>query len=326
VNQVLLSEAVEKLCTATLANGRSSRPVQFYRGELARLLAFLGDVAIVSVTVDDLRRYVASLMQERTLYAGRSTRKPQRGTLSPFSVAANARAVRRLFNWLESEGHIAVNPMRRIRAPKPRRKEPKGVSAEDVKALLATTEAGTVADLRDRSIILFLYDSGCRVGGLCGLQLDDVYLSEGRAIVTEKGEKTRYAMFSPVTAEALRRWLEVRPEDKGPGVFVGLSTKSTGALTPHGVGQMLRRRAKLAGCKGPTNPHSFRHAFARAYCFSGGDLATLARILGHSDIKVTVDYYALYTVGELQAKHARHSPIVQMFGGEDGSQYKATDS
>jgi integrase/recombinase XerC len=280
---MLPSEAVEKLCTATLANGRSSRTVRFYRDELARLAAFLGDVAIESVTVDDLR-YVASLMTERTLHGGKSTRKPRRGKLPPFSVAANVRAVRRLSNWLEAEGRITVNSMRRIKTPAAKRREPKGISQDDFMALLATCEGDKLDDRRDRAIILLLADSGCRVGGLCALRLDDVYLDRGLALVVEKGEEARYVMFLPMTAEALRRWLWVRPQDRGPWLFVGLNQRSTGALTPNGVAQMLRRRAKRAGCKGATNPHSFRHAFARVYCLSGGDLASLAGILGHSGV------------------------------------------
>jgi site-specific recombinase XerD len=133
---MLLSEAVERLCIATTAEGRSSRTVRFYRDELARLSSFLGDVAIESVMVENLRRYVAGLMQERTLYGGQSTRPPRRGKLSPFSVAANVRAVRRLFNWLEAEGRITVNPMRRIKTPATRRKGPKGISQDDFRALL----------------------------------------------------------------------------------------------------------------------------------------------------------------------------------------------
>ena len=77
---------------------------------------------------------------------------------------------------------------------------------------------------------------------------------------------------------------------------------------------MLKRRAKQAGVKGHVNPHSFRHAFARDYILSGGDLATLSQLMGHSSILVTKKYYARFNVKELQEKHARHSPVAWRLG------------
>jgi len=50
---------------------------------------------------------------------------------------------------------------------------------------------------------------------------------------------------------------------------------------------MLKRRAKRAGVQGRSNPHAFRHAFAREYLMSGGDLATLYQLMGHGSVKVT---------------------------------------
>jgi integrase/recombinase XerD len=83
---------------------------------------------------------------------------------------------------------------------------------------------------------------------------------------------------------------------------------------------MLKRRAKEAGIEGPVNPHGFRHFFAREFLLSGGDLATLADLMGHSSVEVTRNSYAIFTERELK-KHRRYSPIVQVFGEENGVCY-----
>jgi len=289
-----LTEAIRALIVATQANGRSPRTVAAYREKLGHLVTYLGDVAVESITVDDLRAFVADQM----------------GRLSPFTVASRVGAMKRLFNWLESEGRIEVNPGRRIKRPRPQRREPKAISLDDVRALLATAKGDTLADVRDRAMILFLFDTGCRAGGLCGLRLDDLHLEAGLALVYEKGGKSRFVMFTPQTGAALRAWLAVRPEG-GQSVFVGLKRKT--ALTPSGVWQMLQRRAERAGVEGASNPHAFRHGFARFYLLDGGDLGTLADILGHSSVEVTKAYYGVFTFQELQEKHRRHSPIAKMF-------------
>jgi integrase/recombinase XerD len=313
-----LLDAIEALCIATWADGRSDRTVSSYRQKLKSLAAFLGDVAVESVTVNDLRRYVASLRDTTTLYADHPRREERAGALSEWTIASQVRNVKRLFNWLEAEGVIEVNPARRIRTPTPRRDTPKGAAREDFLALLETTEEGGVIDLRDRAILFFLADTGCRVGGLCGLQLHDVDLVHRLAAVREKGGRVRLAPFTNTTARALREWLTVRPENKGEWFFVGLGNRSHDRMNPNGVAKMLDTRKKRAGVMGPVNPHSFRHAFAREFLIDGGDIGILSDLMGHSTITVTKDFYGIFTVAELQKKHAQHSPIAQIFGGDGG--------
>jgi len=312
-----LSEAVEALCMATKADGGSPGTVAAYEHKLRPLVIFLGgDVQVETVTVDDLRRYVAGLRDEMMLYADHPYHVAHVGTLSPFTVSGRVRTAKRLFNWLEGEGVIEVNPVRKIRTPRPRRDEPKAASLTAFRALLHTTEGGGPDDLRDRAILFLLGDTGCRVGGLCGLQVCDVDLERGLVSLKEKGGKSRLMPVNPPTVDAVRGWLAVRPGDQGPALFVSLSTSKHGGLGPAGVGQMLKRRARRAGVAGPVNPHSWRHFFAREYLLAGGDLATVSDLMGHSGIEVTKASYAIFTVADLRAKHARYSPVVHIIGGE----------
>jgi len=313
---MLLSEALEALCMATKADGGSPATVATYRHKLRPLVNCLsGDVQVETITVGDLRRYVAGLWDEMTLYADHPYHVARVGTLSPFTVSGRVRALKRLFNWLESEGIIEINPVRKIKTPRPRCDEPKAASMVAFRALLRATEGGGLDDLRDRAILFLLGDTGCRVGGLCGLRVQDVDLDRGLVSLKEKGGKSRLMPVNPPTVDAVRGWLAVRPGDQGPALFVSLSTSKHGGLGPAGVGQMLKRRARRAGVAGPVNPHSWRHFFAKEYLLAGGDLATVSDLMGHSSIEVTKSSYAIFTLGELRAKHARYSPVVQMGGG-----------
>lgn len=149
-----LTEAIQALLIATQADGRSRRTVTSYEEKLSHLVTFLGDVDVECITVDDLRRYVAYQMSEHVLFAGDPRERV--GTLSPFTVTTRIRAMKRLFNWLEAEGRITTNPTRRIKTPRPKREEPKGITSANVRALLATASGDDLADVRDRAIILFL--------------------------------------------------------------------------------------------------------------------------------------------------------------------------
>ena len=165
---------------------------------------------------------------------------------------------------------------------------------------------------RDRAILLFLADTACRVGGLVRLRISDVDLDAGQLYLCEKGDKGRYAFLTPMTQEALRSWMEVRPTNKGDHLFVNLGVRGDNHLREQGVREVLRRLKIKTGIAGPVNPHAFRHAFAREYLSNGGDLSSLADIMGHSDIKVTWASYAIYQTDELKAKHALNSPVAQL--------------
>lgn len=307
-----LSEAIEELLIATRAAGRSERTVRDYDEKAARLVEFLGDVEIDQVTLGDLRRFVDGLGQRTTRFETHPNRDTVQGGLSPASVASHVRVVRRLFSFLAEEELLEKNPAQRLKVPKVPRGKPKAISRSDFQQLLTCIEADTQIGKRDRALLLLLADSGCRVGGLVRIDVEDVEADRCRVLLKEKGEKVRYGFFSELTKRAILDWLEVRPNDKGTRLFVSLGTRGEDHLTEQGVREMLRRLKKKSGVKGPVNPHSFRHGFAREYLFNGGNLASLADTLGHSDVHVTWQNYGIFTIDELKTEHAKYSPVAQL--------------
>jgi integrase/recombinase XerD len=216
--------------------------------------------------------------------------------LSPHTIRSHLRACRILFRWLHDEGHIDSNPAARLRLPRPPDCPPKAISETDIQRLIDTATSA-----RDRAIILFLADSACRAGALCSLRLADLDLEHHRATVTEKGNRTRRVYFGKRTATALTAYLEDRENDEEQ-----LFTGQRGALTTSGIYQILKRLAARAGVK-RFNPHAFRHGWARAALRRGADLATVADVLGHSNVTTTHTFYARWNDEELQERHARYS-------------------
>ncbi len=312
-----LSAAVEALLTATMADGRSKRTVEYYRGNLAHLVDFLGDVDdVATLTIHDLRRYAAELRGREERFKDHPNMARKAGGLSPFSVATYLRAVRRLFNWLVEEGVIETSPAERLKIQTPRRIEPKGLSIDDLVKLLQATEGDDIEQIRDRAIVILLADTGIRAGGLTHLKLDSVDF-EGRTIlVHEKGELQRRVPFSDGTYDALQRWLPVRPNVAGVDwLFVNLGhRKKETRLTEDALGEVMRRLRVAAGVTAPVSPHRFRHTFAREYLRNGGDISSLSKMLGHSSPMVTLRFYAIYADAELGAFHAKYSPVARMMG------------
>ena len=74
-----------------------------------------------------------------------------------------------------------------------------------------------------------------------------------------------------------------------------------------GVNQLLKRLKKRAGVTGRANPHSFRHGFAKDYLMAGGDLASLADLMGHESVETTKTFYAVFEQDDLRRKHDHFS-------------------
>lgn len=288
---IKVSEAVEQLLVALLAEGVKDETAKWYRVRFARFVDRFGDQNITDISIDDVRGYIVNVRSEE---------------LSPHYLFSLVRVVRRLFKWLFEERKINENFHSKIKLPKLPQSLPKAIDIEDVITMLKSCPDAP-GGYRDKAIMLFLLDTGCRVGGLCNLRIRDVEFDRLRARLLEKGNKARIALFCDRTANAIGLWLDVRPYKSNEFVFTSLVKDQP--MNPNAVIQMLRRVGKRAGVNGRLNPHAFRHAFAREYILNGGDLASLSELMGHSQLAVTKQFYAVFTTEELRAKHLECSPV-----------------
>ncbi|RME70565.1 MAG: hypothetical protein D6784_16520 [Chloroflexi bacterium] len=271
-----------------LASDASAGTRKLYRYTLNKLLDFLGDVALESITIANLRRWLVVI---------------KNSGLSVYTVHRDVRQVKRFFRWLVEEGYLEESPAQRLNLPRlPRGEPPKAISESDLEKMLHCAKSGSV---RDYAILRFLAETGCRVGGLVSLRLADLDLNQQRALVREKGQKTRYVYFGVATVQAIEAWLNERPDGGVDRVFMG----KRGPLTPSGVYRILERLACKAGVK-RFNPHSFRHALARRLLQNGADLGTVSEILGHSNYETTHKFYARWSDEELSERHSRYGGVL----------------
>jgi integrase/recombinase XerD len=238
------------------------------------------------------------------------------GGLSEESIRDHLVAMRRFFTWCYQEYALDVlhNPALRVRIPGRRRQEPKAIALEDLRRLLEATDH-TPQGIRDRAMICFLADTGCRASGMLTLKLNDLHLDRWSAVIREKGDRVRTVPFTAYTGEQLRAWLGVRPYG-AETVFVALGGRKPGhPLGLTGLHAALKRLKRKAGIIGSVNPHRFRHGFALRYLFGGGDPASLAALMGHADIKTTLQYYAAFREEELRQQHDKYTQMNEVLKG-----------
>ena len=280
------------------ARGFTANTIKFYESELRLFCNYLKDQGITeteAITATHLRAYLLHVGQRR----------------KPGGVHCTYRAIKTFLRWYEAEYEPAgwANPIHKVSAPKVPQEQIHPVSLDDVRAMLSTCKRRAFTGDRDRAILLGLLDSGLRASEFLDLNLEDLSLDTGALVVRKgKGGKFRTAFLGHkaqrATLDYLKHRMDAALEDP---LWV---TCEGQRLTYSGLRQILRRRALRAGVPEPS-AHDFRRGFALNSLRAGIDLISLQRLMGHSGLTV-IQRYLAQTEGDLQAAHAKSSPVDRM--------------
>lgn len=151
----------------------------------------------------------------------------------------------------------------------------------------------TSPNLRDRALVLMLYNAGLRVQELVDLNVRDVHFDPiPHVTIVGKGRRQRTCPLWSRTVRAIRAWLEQRaPCDQDAPLFLNTQRER---LSRSGVADILRRlvaRAKItARHTKAVSPHVMRHTTAMHLLMAGIDITTIAAWLGHSQLSTTHGY------------------------------------
>ena len=174
-----------------------------------------------------------------------------------------------------------------------------------VDALLQAPDRKTALGRRDRTILLFLYNSGARADEVAQLAITDLDLArdlkKGLSSVRlmGKGRKIRRCPLWPETATELAALIARRAAAER----VFLNRRGL-PLTRFGIYSLVKRCARQAGKTQPAlvdkglSPHTIRHTTATPLLRAGVDLNTIRAWLGH----VSLDTTNIYAETDLQMK------------------------
>ncbi|MFQ5948096.1 MAG: site-specific tyrosine recombinase XerD [Acidimicrobiia bacterium] len=271
-----LRQGVEEFLVALATErGLSRNTVAAYRRDLRQYLEFLEDV---EPTPELLSAYLSALHDDG---------------LAPSSIARKVAAIRGLHRFLIAEGMREEDPTLLVASPRRAPGLPKALSVSEVEDLVGAPDPTTPLGRRDRALLEFLYASGARVAEAVDLDLADLDLDDGTALLTGKGSRQRLVPVGGHACEAIRAYLPDRMAlcrgRRDPGaVFLNAHG---GKLSRQGVWGIVRRHARRAGLNaGRVSPHVLRHSAATHMVEGGADLRTVQEMLGHASISTTQVY------------------------------------
>ena len=254
-----------------------------YRRNIYHINSVLAEYDVSALTLDDIDALVSHLFSERL------NNSSVRYVLRTFSVALNF-GIRRKY--------ITTNIISLYDKPRKNRIEYNTLSGEDV-TLLLTYLKNENSDIFAPVLLACLY--GLRRGECIGVKMND-FISDRlfihRTAVYKKGDfyttdcktekSNRDILIDNVHLLSLKQYDEQRPKEKDGYLFRDSLGKR---MTQNQL--QLRFKDVLKNCGLPDiRFHDLRHTYATMMLRSGVNPKIVSSVLGHSDVKVTLDIYS----------------------------------
>ena len=208
------------------------------------------------------------------------------------SVCADLSALRTFFRFALSRRLIEKDPAYGVVGPKKQKPLPQFVRESDMDKLLDRDEwSDDYKDVRARTIILLLYETGLRRAELVGLDDESIDWSARQLKVTGKRNKQRIIPFGNELAEELKHYLELRNEKQSNRNTKALFVSEKGErLNGNHIYVLVRKYLSQVTTMKKRSPHVLRHSFATAMLNHGAGLESVKLLLGHESLETTEIY------------------------------------
>ena len=188
--------------------------------------------------------------------------------------------LRQIMNFAVACGHIETSPTAGIR----RNRRPaltRFLSREEIARLHRVLDAQTRADSRRQAdIIRLLLLTGCRRGEIVQLRWSEVH-DDMLALSDSKTGPRKVPL-----GERARAILDRQPRDGGPFVF----PSPLDPARPRGPGLPLWYRVRREAGIEDVRLHDLRHTMASHAVMNGVPVPVVSRLLGHSNVRMTLRY------------------------------------
>ncbi|MGM8212136.1 tyrosine-type recombinase/integrase [Virgibacillus sp. W0430] len=185
---------------------------------------------------------------------------------------------------------------------------------DEVKQLIDSTGSQTYSNIRDKTVLVFMFETGVRVSELVGIKNEDIYID--RIFIRGKGSHERFIYISKKMRRQMKRYERARRLrfEHIPNEFIDdnyfLNQEAEG-MSRSNVNKILNRAGKKVSIRKEIrcSPHDCRHYFAQKHIRQGIDVYTLSRLLGHSNIDITAQYLRGLDINDIISIGRKTSPL-----------------
>lgn len=224
-------------------------------------------------------------------------------------------AIHSFFKYIALQDPIHGELIQRVLAMPSKRYDRKPIdflTTTEIETLLAVPDLQTWSGRRDRTLLLFMVQTGLRVSELTGLTCQDIVLGTGAHVQCKgKGRKQRCTPLRKEVVTALRVWLHELNSQPHEPLFPNAQGDF---LSRNGVGHILTKHVAVARQKCPSmqkkriSPHVLRHSAAIDLLQCGVDRSVIALWLGHENVE-TIQIYLQASLELKEKSLAKTSPL-----------------
>ncbi|PLR84289.1 hypothetical protein CVD25_21460 [Bacillus canaveralius] len=216
------------------------------------------------------------------------------------TINTRLKTLNNFYKFCIKEKILKDNPLDDIELLKEEKVMIKPFSIKDIQKMIDFYCGTNFMDVRNRTILTCLFETGIRSAELSGIKLTDVF--EDAILIRGKGDKQRLVPISLHLRKALVKYRRVREKylkgQECPFLFVCTRTKggglkkdvsSIGRMGHEAVLNVVKRSGKACGVDVALLVHSCRRSFAQI-ALGSTDLYTVSRLLGHNHVATTEKY------------------------------------
>ena len=303
---MLLEDTLKEFLLECELRQYSQRTIRHERNSLQKMIYFIGETYGVTqlekvkhIHLKGYVKYLTDLGRKETYVNGL------------------IKSFRAFFKYCTEEEYIEVNSALKLSF----QKEPEILittfTDKEVEAMVNYYKGRRFLDIRNKLIMVILFDTGIRCSELCELKVTDVRANVIN-IQEGKGKKQRFVPLTPAINKWMMKYQLARQSyildkigyaeeylflsQKGKPLTKATIERIVGACKePCGVREEIR-----------CSPHTCRHYYAQKQLRNGCDMYTVSRLLGHKTVTITKRYLQSITDEDIVDLGTKTSPLMNM--------------
>jgi site-specific recombinase XerD len=280
------------------------KTMRYYTDNLGYFCKFLvkeykkniDEIMIQEIKHTDYNIYVKELKSRKKI----SGKNKGQDKLSSATIKHYTDPVRYFFKYLYEEEFLENNVAKKMKVINRDKKVLVPLFKDEIEEIDKHCNVKTWLGLRNYIMIHMMLDCGMRISETYNLEIQDIYFEKAFIHIKKaKHHKDRIVPLPSKLKSMIYKYVYLYRKHCDHDYV--LQNREGNKYTYEGAKNVVRRIREKTKIDRMKN-HLFRHTFATSYILCGGDVASLAVLLGHSDISITNGYLHLANTYRLMGK------------------------
>lgn len=291
---IIVNEAVKLFLTEKIADNLSAETIDYYQRRIKKFTDFL--------TATEDKIWLCSDITSELVIEYKKHR--QDSGVSEQTVLADLRGVRAFLYYCMENDYINYF---KIKMPKTTEVVMDTYTEEEIQKLIKKPDINncSFAELRNWTMVCFFLGTGCRVGTVINIKIEDINFPLHQIILRHTKNRNQYTIpLSQTLEQVMREYLQHRKGEADEYLFCNIYGEQ---LVRSTITTAIKNYNASRGIE-KHSIHLFRHTFGRIFASTDGNAFKLQSQLGHTTMHMTMKYAKQFG-NDLAKNFSEHSPL-----------------